>query len=181
MALEAINHAGHLPKTNLLVMLNDNEMSISANVGAIPRYLNRLRLSEPIQFISENLEDQIRNLPFLGGSLSPEIERLRDNFKIVTMLQNKVGAIIEELGFKYIGPIDGHNIRELIDTFAMAHTLKGPVLVHVSTTKGKGYKYAEVDKVAYHAQNAFDIATGKATPSKPKPPKYAKVFVDTLN
>jgi 1-deoxy-D-xylulose-5-phosphate synthase len=180
MALEAINHAGHLPKTNLLVVLNDNEMSISPNVGAIPRYLNRLRLSEPVQFISENLEDQIRNLPFLGGSISPEIERLRDNFKIVTMLQNKVGAIIEELGFKYIGPIDGHNIRELIDTFTMAHTLKGPVMVHVSTTKGKGYKYAEVDKVAYHAQNAFDIATGKATPSKPKPPKYSKVFVDTL-
>lgn len=181
MALEAINHAGHLPKTNLLVVLNDNEMSISPNVGAIPRYLNRLRLSPPVKFLTENIEGQIRSIPFLGEQISPEIERLKDNIKILTVLQNKVGAVFEELGFTYIGPIDGHDLRELIDTFRMAHTLKGPVLVHVITTKGKGYSYAEADKVAYHAQGAFNLATGKATSSgKPKPPTYSKVFGETL-
>jgi 1-deoxy-D-xylulose-5-phosphate synthase len=181
MALEAINHAGHLPKTNLLVVLNDNEMSISPNVGAIPRYLNRLRLSPPVQFLTENIEGQIRNIPFVGEQISPEIERLKDNIKILTMVQNKVGAVFEELGFTYIGPIDGHNLRELIDTFQVAHTLKGPVMVHVATTKGKGYSYAEADKVAYHAQGSFNLQTGKANgSSKPKPPSYSKVFGETL-
>lgn len=183
MALEAINHAGHLPKTNLLVVLNDNEMSISANVGAIPKYLNKMRLSPPMKFITNNLEDQIRNIPFVGEQISPEIERIKDNLKIVTMVQNKVGAVFEELGFTYIGPVNGHNLKELIATFKMAHTLTGPVMVHVSTTKGKGYSYAEADRVGYHAQNSFDIATGKAKPSastKPKPPSYSKVFADTL-
>jgi 1-deoxy-D-xylulose-5-phosphate synthase len=185
MALEAINHAGHLPKTNLLVVLNDNEMSISQNVGAIPRYLNKMRLSPPMKFITNNLEDQIRNIPFVGEQISPELERIKDNIKIVTMVQNKVGAVFEELGFTYIGPIDGHNLRELIDTFKMAHTLTGPVMVHVATTKGKGYSYAEADRVGYHAQNSFDLSTGKAkastsTTSKPKPPSYSKVFADTL-
>lgn len=181
MALEAINHAGHLPKTNLLVVLNDNEMSISPNVGAIPRYLNRMRLSPPMKFITDNLEEQIRNLPFVGGSISPEIDRIKDNIKILTMVQNKVGAVFEELGFTYIGPIDGHNLRDLIDTFNVAHSLKGPVMVHVATTKGKGYSYAEEDKVGYHAQNSFNLVTGKSdAPSKPKPPSYSKVFADTL-
>ncbi|CAN1210429.1 1-deoxy-D-xylulose-5-phosphate synthase [Tumidithrix helvetica PCC 7403] len=184
MALEAINHAGHLPKTNLLVVLNDNEMSISQNVGAIPRYLNKMRLSPPMKFITNNLEDQIRNIPFVGEQIGPEIERIKDNLKIVTMVQNKVGAVFEELGFTYIGPIDGHNLRDLIDTFKMAHTLVGPVMVHVATTKGKGYSYAEADRVGYHAQNSFDLSTGKAktstTASKPKPPSYSKVFADTL-
>lgn len=181
MALEAINHAGHLPKTNLLVVLNDNEMSISPNVGAIPRYLNRMRLSPPLKFITDNLEEQIRNLPFVGGSISPELDRIKDNIKILTMVQNKVGAVFEELGFTYIGPIDGHNIKELIDTFNVAHRLKGPVMVHVATTKGKGYSYAEEDKVGYHAQTSFNLITGKSdAPSKPKSPGYSKVFADTL-
>jgi len=183
MALEAINHAGHLPKTNLLVVLNDNEMSISPNVGAIPRYLNRLRISPPLQQIKENIQDQIRSLPFVGETLSPELERIKDNIKILTMVQNKVGAVFEELGFTYIGPIDGHNLKELINTFKVAHTLQGPVIVHVATTKGKGYSYAEDDRVGYHAQGSFNLDTGKAiasTSTKPKPPAYSKVFADTL-
>ena len=183
MAMEAINHAGHLPKTNLLVVLNDNEMSISANVGAIPRLLNKMRLSPPMKFITNNIEDQIRNIPFVGEQISPELERIKDNLKIVTMVPNKAGAVFEELGFTYLGPVDGHNLRELIDTFKMAHTLTGPVIVHVATTKGKGYSYAEADRVGYHAQNSFDLSTGKAkasTSTKPKPPSYSKVFSDTL-
>jgi len=179
MALEAINHAGHLPKTNLLVVLNDNEMSISPNVGAIPRYLNKMRLSPPVQFISENLEEQFKHLPFVGESLAPEIERVKEGMKRLAV--PKVGAVFEELGFTYVGPIDGHNLQELLTTFQQAHKHPGPVLVHVVTTKGKGYEIAEKDQVGYHAQSPFNLVTGKAAPSsKPKPPGYSKVFGDTL-
>ena len=179
MALEAINHAGHLPNTNLMVILNDNEMSISPNVGAISRYLNKVRLSEPMQFLSDNLEEQFKNLPFFGESITPEVDRVKEGMKRLAV--PKVGAVIEELGFKYFGPIDGHNLQELIDTFNQAHKVTGPVLVHVATVKGKGYAIAENDQVGYHAQNPFNLNTGKAIPaSKPKPPKYSKVFAHTL-
>lgn len=179
MALEAINHAGHLPKTNLMVVLNDNEMSISPNVGAISRYLNKMRLSPPMQFLSDNLEEQFKHLPFVGNSLSPELERLKGGMKRLAV--SKVGAVIEELGFTYMGPVDGHNLEELIATFQQAHQIHGPVLVHVATVKGKGYELAEKDQVGYHAQSPFNLATGKPLPSsKPKPPSYSKVFAHTL-
>lgn len=179
MALEAINHAGHLPRTNLLVVLNDNEMSISPNVGAIPRYLNKLRLSPPMQFLTDNLEEQFKQLPFVGGSLAPELSRVKEGMKRLAV--PKVGAVFEELGFTYMGPIDGHNLDELIATFKLAHQYPGPVLVHVATTKGKGYEIAEKDQVGYHAQSPFNLSTGKAVPSsKPKPPSYSKVFGETL-
>ncbi|MEH2047095.1 1-deoxy-D-xylulose-5-phosphate synthase [Nostoc sp.] len=179
MALEAINHAGHMPKTNLLVVLNDNDMSISRNVGAIPRYLNKMRLSQPVQFIKDNLEEQLKQIPFVGESLSPELGRIKEGMKRLAV--PKVGAVFEELGFTYIGPVDGHNLEELIATFQQAHQIPGPVLVHVATVKGKGYEIAELDQVGYHAQSPFNVATGKAIPSnKPKPPAYAKVFSHTL-
>jgi 1-deoxy-D-xylulose-5-phosphate synthase len=179
MALEAINHAGHMPDTNVMVVLNDNEMSISPNVGAIPRYLNKIRLSPPMQFLSENLEEQLKNIPFVGESFSPELQRVKEGMKRLAV--PKVGAVFEELGFTYVGPVDGHSIEELLKTFREAHKMPGPVLVHVATTKGKGYAIAEKDQVGYHAQNPFDLATGKAKPSgKPKPPSYSKVFGDTL-
>lgn len=179
MALEAINHAGHLPNTNLLVVLNDNEMSISPNVGAIPRYLNKIRLSPPVQFLADNLEEQFKHLPFVGDSLSPELHRVKEGMKRLAV--PKVGAVFEELGFTYMGPVDGHNLAELLSTFKEAHKHTGPVLVHVATVKGKGYAIAENDQVGYHAQNPFNLATGKAVPStKPKPPGYSKVFGETL-
>ncbi|MGB3651337.1 MAG: 1-deoxy-D-xylulose-5-phosphate synthase [Rivularia sp. (in: cyanobacteria)] len=179
MALEAINHAGHLPNTNLLVVLNDNEMSISPNVGAIPRYLNKMRLSEPMQFIKDNFEEQVKQIPFVGESLTPELERIKEGMKRLAV--PKVGAVFEELGFTYMGPVDGHNLEDLIATFKQAHKIPGPVLVHVATTKGKGYDLAEKDKVGYHAQTPFNLITGKAVPSStPKPPKYSKVFAHTL-
>ncbi|NJM72616.1 MAG: 1-deoxy-D-xylulose-5-phosphate synthase [Scytonema sp. RU_4_4] len=179
MALEAINHAGHMPKTNLLVVLNDNEMSISPNVGAIPRYLNKMRLSPPMQFLTDNFEEQFKQIPFVGESLSPELGRIKEGMKRLAV--PKVGAVFEELGFTYMGPVDGHNLEELIATFQQAHQISGPVLVHVGTVKGKGYEIAEQDKVGYHAQNPFNISTGKAIPSsKPKPPAYSKVFAHTL-
>jgi len=179
MALEAINHAGHLPNTNLLVVLNDNEMSISPNVGAIPRYLNKMRLSPPVQFLTDNLEEQFKHLPFVGDSLTPELHRVKEGMKRLAV--SKVGAVFEELGFTYMGPVDGHNLQELINTFKEAHNHVGPVLVHVATTKGKGYAIAEKDQVGYHAQSPFNLSTGKSLPSsKPKPPSYSKVFAETL-
>ncbi|WP_414588166.1 1-deoxy-D-xylulose-5-phosphate synthase [Scytonema sp. PCC 10023] len=179
MALEAINHAGHLPKTNLLVVLNDNEMSISPNVGAIGRYLNKMRLSPPMQFLTDNFEEQFKQIPFVGESFSPELGRIKEGMKRLAV--PKVGAVFEELGFTYIGPVDGHNLEELIATFGQAHQIPGPVLVHVATVKGKGYDIAEQDKVGYHAQSPFNLTTGKAVPSsKPKPPAYSKVFAHTL-
>ncbi|MEB3230841.1 MAG: 1-deoxy-D-xylulose-5-phosphate synthase [Leptolyngbyaceae bacterium] len=179
MALEAINHAGHLPNTRLLVVLNDNEMSISPNVGAIPRYLNKIRLSPPMQFLSDNFEEQVRQLLFHGDALPPELSRVKEGMKRLAI--PKVGAVFEELGFTYMGPIDGHNMEEMIATFKSAHEHHGPVMVHVVTTKGKGYAIAEQDQVSYHAQSPFDLTTGKAHPAtKPKPPSYAKVFAHTL-
>ncbi|MFM6196668.1 MAG: 1-deoxy-D-xylulose-5-phosphate synthase [Planktothrix sp.] len=179
MALEAINHAGHLPHTNLMVVLNDNEMSISPNVGAISRYLNKMRLSDPVQFLTDNLEEQFKHLPFVGEAFTPEMERMKEGMKRLAV--PKVGAVFEELGFTYVGPVDGHDLQELITTFNQAHKIPGPVLVHVATVKGKGYAIAEKDQVGYHAQNPFNLATGKAIPaSKPKPPSYSKVFGETL-
>ena len=179
MALEAINHAGHLPTTPLLVVLNDNDMSISPPVGALSTYLNRMRLSPPMQFLSGSVEESMKHLPFMGGEIPPELNRLKESMRRLAV--PKVGAVFEELGFTYMGPIDGHDIAEMTRTFQAAHRVGGPVMVHVVTTKGKGYPYAEADQVGYHAQSAFDLETGKARPSKtPKPPSYSKVFGRTL-
>lgn len=178
MALEAINHAGYLPKTNLLVVLNDNEMSISPNVGALSSHLNQLRFSSGVQLLKK-LEEQFQYLSPVGNSFLPELSRIKQGIKRLAV--PKVGAVFEELGFTYIGPIDGHNLDELIATFEQAHQQTGPVLVHVATVKGKGYEIAEQEQVGYHAQNPFDLATGKAnSSSKPKPPSYSKVFGETL-
>ena len=179
MALEAINHAGHLPNTPFLVVLNDNDMSISPPVGALSSVLNRARLSPPMQFLSGSVEESVRHLPFMGGELPAELNRLKGSMRRLAV--PKVGAVFEELGFTYMGPIDGHDIAEMTRTFQAAHRDGGAVLVHVVTKKGKGYPYAEADQVGYHAQSAFDLSTGKAIPSsKPKPPSYSKVFGQTL-
>ncbi len=179
MALEAINHAGHMPNTPFLVVLNDNDMSISPPVGALSTYLNRMRHSAPVQFISDSVKENVRNLPFIRGEIPQELKSLTGSVKRLAV--PKVGAVFEELGFTYMGPIDGHDISEMTRTFQAAHRVGGPVLVHVATTKGKGYPYAEVDQVGYHAQSAFDLTTGKSKPSKsPKAPSYSKVFGQTL-
>ncbi|MED5164306.1 MAG: 1-deoxy-D-xylulose-5-phosphate synthase, partial [Cyanobacteriota bacterium] len=179
IALEAINHAGHMPNTPFLVVLNDNDMSISPPVGALSTHLNRMRHSAPVQFISDSVEERVKSLPFMGGELPAELDLLKGSMRRLSV--PKVGAVFEELGFTYMGPIDGHDIERMIRTFETAHKVGGPVLVHVVTTKGKGYPYAEADQVGYHAQSAFDLSTGKALPSKgKKPPSYSKVFGETL-
>jgi 1-deoxy-D-xylulose-5-phosphate synthase len=179
MALEAINHAGHLPRTRLLVVLNDNDMSISPPVGALSTHLNRMRLSKPVQFLSDSAEEAVKSLPFMHGELPSELKNLKDSMRRLAV--PKLGAVFEELGFTYMGPVDGHDISGMVKVFQQAHAHEGPVLVHVATTKGKGYAFAEADQVGYHAQSAFDLTTGKAYPSsKPKPPSYSKVFGQTL-
>ncbi len=179
MALEAINHAGHMPNTPFLVVLNDNDMSISPPVGALSTYLNRIRHSPPLQFISDSVQESVKNLPFMGGELPEELKSLKGSMRRLAV--PKLGAVFEELGFTYMGPTDGHDISEMVRIFNAAHRVGGPVLVHVVTTKGKGYPYAEADQVGYHAQSAFDLTTGKSVPSKsPKPPSFSKVFGQTL-
>ena len=132
-----------------------------------------------MQFLSGSVEESVRHLPFMGGEIPAELNRLKGSMRRLAV--PKVGAVFEELGFTYMGPIDGHDIGEMVRTFQAAHREGGPVLVHVVTKKGKGYPYAEADQVGYHAQSAFDLGTGKAIPSsKPKPPSYSKVFGQTL-
>jgi len=179
MALEAINHAGTLPNTPFLVVLNDNDMSISPPVGALSTYLNKVRLSPPLQFLSNSVQESVKNIPIIGKDIPEELKNIQGSVRRLAV--PKVGAVFEELGFTYMGPIDGHDISTLINTFNAAHRLKKPVLVHVVTTKGKGYPYAEADQVGYHAQSSFDLTTGKSIPSsKPKPSSYSKVFGQTL-
>ncbi len=179
MALEAINHAGTLPNTPFLVVLNDNDMSISPPVGALSTYLNKVRLSPPLQFLSNSVQESVKNIPIIGKDIPEELKTIQGSVRRLAV--PKVGAVFEELGFTYMGPIDGHDISNLIDTFNAAHRLKKPVLVHVVTTKGKGYTYAEADQVGYHAQSSFDLTTGKSIPSsKPKPSSYSKIFGQTL-
>tara|TARA_Y100001968_G_C19419990_1_gene751238 strand:- start:1056 stop:2405 length:1350 start_codon:yes stop_codon:yes gene_type:complete len=138
-----------------------------------------MRLSPPVKFVSDSVQESVKNLPFMGGEIPEEIKSLTGSVRRLAV--PKVGAVFEELGFTYIGPIDGHNISQMIRTFEYAHKNKGPVLVHVLTTKGKGYPFAEADQVGYHAQSSFDLTTGKSIPSsKPKPPSYSKVFGQTL-
>ena len=179
MALEAINHAGHMPNTPFVVVLNDNGMSISPPVGALSTYLNRVRLSPPLQFLSDSVQESVKNIPLIGKELPEELKTIKGSVRRLAV--PKVGAVFEELGFTYMGPIDGHDISNLINTFNAAHRLKKPVLVHVVTTKGKGYPYAEADQVGYHAQSSFNLTTGKSIPSsKPKPVSYSKIFGQTL-
>ena len=179
MALEAINHAGHLPNTPLVVVLNDNDMSISPPVGALSTYLNRVRLSPPLQFLSDSVQESVKNIPLIGKDIPEELKNIKGSVRRLAV--PKVGAVFEELGFTYMGPIDGHDISNLINTFNAAHRLKKPVMVHIVTTKGKGYPYAEADQVGYHAQSSFDLTTGKSIPSsKPKPVSYSKIFGQTL-
>jgi len=174
MALEALNHAGHL-KTNLIVVLNDNEHSISPNVGAMAGYLARLRTDTHYLRMKEDFESLMLRLP-LGTTVLEMVQKLKDGFKQWMV----PGMLFEELGYTYLGPIDGHSIASLRETFEQAKRLKGPVLIHVLTVKGKGYAFAEGDAVKYHALSPFDPASGQVAKSTPGPPSYTNVFVETL-
>ncbi|MBE3572320.1 MAG: 1-deoxy-D-xylulose-5-phosphate synthase [Moorella humiferrea] len=170
MAFEALNHAGHL-KTNLIVILNDNEMSISAPVGGMAAYLSRMRTDPMYSRSKEELENLLNRLPHVGPRLLKVIERLKDSFKYLVV----PGMLFEELGFTYLGPIDGHNVALLKEVLQRARATRGPVLVHVITTKGKGYRPAEVNPGRFHGIGPFDPETGEPL-KKEGPPTYTSVF-----
>ncbi|MEW8957982.1 MAG: 1-deoxy-D-xylulose-5-phosphate synthase [Moorella sp. (in: firmicutes)] len=170
MAFEAMNHAGHL-KTNLIVVLNDNEMSISAPVGGMAAYLSRMRTDPMYSRSKEELENLLNRLPHVGPRVLKVIERLKDSFKYLVV----PGMLFEELGFTYLGPIDGHNVALLKEVLQRARATRGPVLVHVITTKGKGYRPAEVNPGRFHGIGPFDPETGEPL-KKEGPPTYTSVF-----
>ena len=175
MAFEALNHAGDFP-TNLIVVLNDNEMSISQNIGGMSNYLSKLR-TEPAYFkLKEEIESLLNKLPVLGKPMFKVVERLRDSLKYLLV----PGVLFEELGFKYFGPINGHNIGNLEEVLARAKAYKGhPVLIHVVTTKGKGYRNAEKKPEKYHSINPFFIENGELK-SKSSKKSYSDIFGDCL-
>ncbi|HZK27884.1 MAG TPA: 1-deoxy-D-xylulose-5-phosphate synthase, partial [Thermoclostridium sp.] len=156
MAFEALNDAGN-SKTNLIVVLNDNEMSISKNVGGMSRYLSRIR-TEPIYYkVRNDFQAMIDNIPAIGKSARKIFHKFKGTLKYLLL----PGVLFEELGFHYYGPLDGHNISEMCDVLQKLKEMKGPILVHVCTKKGRGYTPAEERPQKYHGISPFDIDTGK--------------------
>ncbi|HET9017895.1 MAG TPA: 1-deoxy-D-xylulose-5-phosphate synthase [Thermomicrobiaceae bacterium] len=168
MAYEALNNAGAL-QVPLTVVLNDNEMSIAPNVGALPKYLSRIRTNEHYNQAKADVERILQRVP-QGDFLLDVGKRMKDALKEVVYHT----MIWEELGFTYVGPVDGHNIRDLIDTFQQVQEIEGPVFVHAVTVKGKGYQPAEKDPFKHHS------ASVKVPGAPPGPPKYQDVFGQTL-
>jgi len=181
MALEAINNAGSLKK-NLIVVLNDNEKSISDNVGAIHHYLGKVRqmqTSRSYQRLREMAKGSIEKLPVVGDKAREAAGRAEMSFKNF-VLHSKSGMIFEELGFKFFGPFDGHDIPLLLDVFENIKQIEGPVMVQVVTKKGKGWEYAEEDSTKWHGPGAFDYTTGIIKKNAADPPTYTDIFAKTL-
>jgi 1-deoxy-D-xylulose-5-phosphate synthase len=176
MAMEAINQAGHL-KSRLIVVLNDNEMSIAPAVGALTGYLNRIRSAHGYHRFKDEVEEKLLAIPSVGERLHHAAKTMKDAIAAAVL----PGALVSELGFKYIGYVDGHNPRALVAALLEAQQIKdGPVIVHALTTKGKGYPQAEKDYYRWHATGPFDLETGKAIKTTAKAPTYTTVFGDTL-
>ncbi|MDF2877796.1 MAG: dxs [Clostridia bacterium] len=160
MAFEALNNAGR-GNTNLIVILNDNEMSISKNVGGLCKYLNKLRSSKDYLRVKEDVEGVLEQVPLVGGHVVNAIKRTKGSLKSL-LIQN---TLFEQIGVTYLGPINGHSYDELIAILENAKVMKGPVLIHVKTKKGKGYLAAEKKPSEFHGVPPFDIATGKSVAS----------------
>jgi len=174
IAFEALNHAGN-SGTRLIVVLNDNEMSISENVGALSSYLGRLR-SDPAYFrLKSDVEYLLRRIPAFGDRVARVVERVKDSLKYLVV----PGVIFEELGFTYLGPVDGHNFGSLHSVLQTAKRVNGPVLVHVLTRKGKGYPPAEANPDKFHGVGPFDRASGDFVRKKGNP-SYTQIFGRTL-
>ncbi len=158
LAYEALNNAGK-EHTNLIVILNDNQMSIDTNVGAMSRHLNNLRTSNQYRGWKEAVKQFRNNVPVIGEGTYQVLKNVRDGAKMLLTH----GALFEQLGFKYIGPVDGHDLQELIELLQNVKEMNRPVLIHVKTIKGKGYPYAEERPWDYHGVGAFDLKTGLPT------------------
>ena len=173
MALEGINQVGHLKK-KMIILLNDNEMSIAPNVGALSGYLNRIRGAKPYHELKHEVEEWIKMIPAVGEKMISGVRALKD----ALASQIIPGALWEELGLKYMGPINGHDFNAIIKTLEEARKEDGPVLIHALTVKGKGYDPAERDKAAWHGTSAFEIASGKFIKEVATAPSYTAVFAE---
>lgn len=176
MALEALNHIGH-EKTNMIVILNDNEMSIAPNVGALHGVLGRLRTAKEYSKAKEELERLMLKIPVLGDKMASTAERVKDSLKYLVVS----GVFFEEMGFKYLGPIDGHDFEALEETLEYAKKVKGPVLVHVITKKGKGYKPAEEDTIGtWHGTGPYKMENGEFVKSAVKGPAWSSLVAESV-
>jgi len=177
MAFEALNHAGMLQQKNLVVVLNDNEMSISPNVGALSSYLSR-KLSAPMVRRMKGWAKEF--LGTMPGDMLHWAQKAEESLKVFF----SPGLLFEALAFKYVGPVQGHRIEVLLETFENVKEMlaagDGPILVHAITAKGHGYEPAERDPLTYHGVTPFEIESGRMAPSKPGPPSYTGVFAQTL-
>jgi 1-deoxy-D-xylulose-5-phosphate synthase len=175
LAFEGLNQAGHIDQ-DLIVILNDNEMSISRNVGALSSYLNRLMTGQFVNRFRNDIENFLKTLPGIGKSVLRFAKQAEESLKGFFM----PGLLFEELGMKYIGPIDGHRLDYLIETFQNIKKLRGPILVHVITKKGKGYPPAETNPDRFHGVPPFVIETGELRNDQKNPPTYTEIFGETL-
>lgn len=174
IAFEALNNAGSMG-SKLIVILNDNEMSIDKNDGSLSHHLSRLRASKTYLDFKKQLKKTVKGIPKVGEGLFSGMEHIRNSLKYAIV----PGAIFEELGFTYFGPVDGHNIHDLMETLTLAKAIDGPVLVHAVTKKGKGYRNAESNPCKFHGISPFDPSSGNAVKNK-EGKSYSEVFGEKL-
>ncbi len=175
MAFEGLNQAGHLDK-NLIVILNDNEMSISPNVGAVSSFLSRKLSGKTMRRVKDHLVEKL-HVSDVGENILNILRKSEESFKSFFT----PGMLYEAFNFDYIGPIDGHNLEDLLETFeTVRDSAQGPVLIHVLTKKGKGYEPAEQNPDIFHGLGPFDIVSGKPHKTKGAPPSYTEVFGNTI-
>ncbi|MCJ7839363.1 1-deoxy-D-xylulose-5-phosphate synthase [Lederbergia sp. NSJ-179] len=176
MALEALNHIGD-SQTNMTVILNDNEMSIAPNVGAVNNVLGKLRTAGKYQWVKDELEYLLKKIPAVGGKLAATAERVKDSLKYLLVS----GMFFEELGFTYLGPIDGHDFDDLLENIRYAKKTDGPVLLHVITKKGKGFSPAEDDKVGtWHGTGPYKMETGDLIKPVNTAPSWSALVSETV-
>ena len=173
LAYEAINDLGH-SKTRMIIILNDNEMSIDKNVGGLSKHLSKLRISSGYISAKQTTESFLKKLGFVGRGLIKIILAIKDFFRF--LLYRKTPSMFDDLGLNYYGPVDGHNMRDLIKAFDGAKEIRGPVLIHVITKKGKGYEPAETNPSDYHGVGPFNLETGVGASKT----SYTSVFANTM-
>ena len=174
MAFEALNNLAELNK-NLIIILNDNEMSISKNVGGLSSYLSDMRAGEGYNNLKDGVVDTLNNIPVVGDKLVKQIRKTKSSIKQLVI----PGMLFENMGITYLGPVDGHNVDKMVRLLNEAKRLDHPVIIHIVTKKGKGYYYAEKHPSRFHGIGPFDISSGKAIENNEKP-TYTQVFSKTM-
>jgi 1-deoxy-D-xylulose-5-phosphate synthase len=175
MAFEGLNWAGDRRK-NLIIILNDNEMCISPNVGAMSSYLNRVMTGQTVIKFKSEIKGFLKSIPSIGPQMLKFSRQLEESLKALVV----PGALFEELGFTYVGPLEGHRLDRLIRNMENIREMEGPVLIHVITKKGKGYTFAEKDPAKFHGIAPFRVETGEMSDRNPEIPSYTQMFGSTL-